>query len=148
MMKYLTPIFFISCLLYLVIEFALSISEPEKNIKTENKNILKPTDQIMVYFTAYVTIYHPTLKECGSDKNKTASGRQGELGICACSQFLFDYYVNYGDTIEVIGGSLKGKYIVADKAGSKGKVIDIWRPVGDTVKGCYKTKFKVHKVKS
>ena len=92
---------------------------------------------------AWVTIYHPNLKECGSDKNITTSGLKGQLGMCAVSQKLFDYHVNMFDTVCVLSGSLKGKYIVTDKAASKGKLIDIWKPIGDKTKGCYKTKITV-----
>lgn len=92
---------------------------------------------------AWVTVYHPNIKECGSDKNITTSGLKGQLGMCAVSQKLFDYNINMFDTVCVLSGSLKGKYIVTDKAGSKGKLIDIWKPIGDKTKGCYKTKITV-----
>ena len=142
-MKYITPVFFLLCFFYLMIMFALSFQGQKHNIPIKNKPILKPVVKTPEYPIAYVTIYHPTLKECGSDKNITASGRPGEIGTCAVSQIMFDYYVNMFDTIEVIEGNLKGKYVVIDKAGSKIKIIDIWRPVDDQVKGCYKTGFKV-----
>lgn len=83
-------------------------------------------------------------KECGSDKNITNSGLKGQIGMCAVSQKLFDYHINMFDTVCVLYGTLKGKYIVTDKAGSKGKLIDIWKPVGDKTKGCYKTKIKIY----
>ena len=92
---------------------------------------------------AWVTIYHPNIKECGSDKNITTSGLTGKIGMCAVSQKLFDYNINMFDTVCVLSGSLKGKYIVTDKAASKGKLIDIWKPLGDNTKGCYKTKIKI-----
>lgn len=93
------------------------------------------------FHTSWITVYHPTKEECGWDANIQASGTVGAIGSCACSQLLFDYNLNYGDTVQVITGSLAGKYVVTDKAGCTGKVIDIWRPVGDTLKGCYKGKF-------
>ena len=56
---------------------------------------------------------------------------------------MLDYYCNIGDTIVIDSGTFKGCYKVNDKAGSKGLLIDIWRPIGDSLKGCYKTKIKI-----
>ena len=102
---------------------------------------IKPIKEISV--VSWVTLYHPTAEQCGNNKNITFSGERGNIGGCAVSQKMLDYYCNIGDTIVIDSGTLKGRYIVNDKAGSKGLLIDIWRPIGDSLKGCYKTKIKI-----
>ena len=92
---------------------------------------------------SWVTLYHPTAEQCGNNKNITFSGEKGNIGGCAVSQKMLDYYCNIGDTIVIDSGCFKGRYKINDKAGSKGLLIDIWRPIGDTLKGCYKTKIKI-----
>jgi len=131
-------------LLVILIGSLASLQHTEKP-KNAKALIKWPVNPIPTYHTSWVTIYHPTQKECGWNKNITATGKPGEVGICAVSQKLLDYYVNFTDTVQVLTGSLKGKYVVTDKAGSKGKLIDIWRPVCDSVSDCYKCKFKVIK---
>ena len=109
--------------------------------KSQTKEItqqIKPIKEISV--VSWVTLYHPTAEQCGNDKNITFSGEKGHIGGCAVSQKMLDYYCNIGDTIVIDSGTLKGRYKVNDKAGSKGLLIDIWRPIGDSLKGCYKTK--------
>jgi len=86
-----------------------------------------------------VTLYHPTIEECGWDKNITSTGDTGHIGGCAVTQKMLNYFVNYGDTIEVMVGVLSGKYVVNDRAGGKGLLVDVWRPVGDSLAGCYKS---------
>ena len=56
---------------------------------------------------------------------------------------MLDYYCNIGDTIVIDSGVFKGRYVINDKAGSNGLLIDIWRPIGDSLKGCYKTKILI-----
>ena len=97
--------------------------------------------------TSWITVYHPTIKECNSNKNITSNGEYGYIGSCAASQQMYDYYINYGDTVEVCEGLLKGKYIVNDKAGSKIKLVDIWRPINDCLSQCYESKIIVKKHK-
>ena len=112
--------------------------------KSQTKEItqqIKPIKEISV--VSWVTLYHPTAEQCGNNKNITFSGEKGNIGGCAVSQKMLDYYCNIGDTIVIDSGTLKGRYIVNDKAGSKGLLIDIWRPIGDSLKGCYKTKIKI-----
>ena len=112
--------------------------------KSQTKEItqqIKPIKEISV--VSWVTLYHPTAEQCGNNKNITFSGERGSIGNCAVSQKLLDFYCNIGDTIVIDSGTLKGRYIVNDKAGSKGLLIDIWRPIGDSLKGCYKTKIKI-----
>lgn len=116
----------------------------ERKPITALKALTMPVIKFQTTYTAWATIYHPTAAECGWDSNLTASGRTGAIGMCAVSQTMLDY-VNFNDTIEVLSGFLKGKYVVTDKAGSKARLIDIWRPVGDTIADCYKTKFRVIK---
>ena len=109
--------------------------------KSQTKEItqqIKPIKEISV--VSWVTLYHPTAEQCGNNKNITFSGERGSIGGCAVSQKMLDYYCNIGDTIVIDSGTFKGRYIVNDKAGSKGLLIDIWRPIGDSLKGCYKTK--------
>ena len=109
--------------------------------KSQTKEItqqIKPIKENSV--VSWVTLYHPTAEQCGNDKNITFSGERGSIGNCAVSQKMLDYYCNIGDTIVIDSGCFKGRYKVNDKAGSKGLLIDIWRPVGDSLKGCYKTK--------
>jgi hypothetical protein len=136
-------------IIYILLILTIVITDYKHRHKKEPAVALKALTITQIefpeYFMAYATIYHPTVKECGWDKNIQASGSTGIIGTCACSQPLFDYNVNYGDTIEVCSGSLQGKYVVTDKAGSKARVIDIWRPVGDTIADCYKTKFRIIK---
>ena len=112
--------------------------------KSQTKEItqqIKPIKERSV--VSWVTLYHPTAEQCGNNKNITFSGEKGNIGGCAVSQKMLDYYCNIGDTIVIDSGTLKGRYIVNDKAGSKGLLIDIWRPIGDSLKGCYKTKIKI-----
>src|SRR5574343_293149 len=112
--------------------------------KSQTKEItqqIKPIKEISV--VSWVTLYHPTAEQCGNNKNITFSGEKGNIGGCAVSQKMLDYYCNIGDTIVIDSGCFKGRYKVNDKAGSNGLLIDIWRPVGDSLKGCYKTKIKI-----
>ena len=112
--------------------------------KSQTKEItqqIKPIKEKSV--VSWVTLYHPTAEQCGNNKNITFSGERGSIGNCAVSQKMLDYYCNIGDTIVIDSGTFKGRYIVNDKAGSKGLLIDIWRPVGDSLKDCYKTKIKI-----
>ena len=112
--------------------------------KSQTKEItqqIKPIKERSV--VSWVTLYHPTAEQCGNNKNITFSGERGNIGGCAVSQKMLDYYCNIGDTIVIDSGCFKGRYKVNDKAGSKGLLIDIWRPIGDSLKGCYKTKIKI-----
>ena len=112
--------------------------------KSQTKEItqqIKPIKEKSV--VSWVTLYHPTAEQCGNNKNITFSGERGNIGGCAVSQKMLDYYCNIGDTIVIDSGCFKGRYKVNDKAGSKGLLIDIWRPIGDTLKDCYKTKIKI-----
>ena len=112
--------------------------------KSQTKEItqqIKPIKERSV--VSWVTLYHPTAEQCGNNKNITFSGEKGNIGGCAVSQKMLDYYCNIGDTIVIDSGTFKGRYKVNDKAGSKVLLIDIWRPIGDTLKGCYKTKIKI-----
>lgn len=109
--------------------------------KSQTKEItqqIKPIKEISV--VSWVTLYHPTAEQCGNNKNITFSGEKGHVGGCAVSQKMLDYYCNIGDTIVIDSGTFKGRYKINDKAGSNGLLIDIWRPVGDSLKGCYQTK--------
>ena len=109
--------------------------------KSQTKEItqqIKPIKEKSV--VSWVTLYHPTAEQCGNNKNITFSGEKGNIGGCAVSQKMLDFYCNIGDTIVIDSGTFKGRYKVNDKAGSKGYLIDIWRPIGDTLKDCYKTK--------
>lgn len=112
--------------------------------KSQTKEItqqIKPIKEISV--VSWVTLYHPTAEQCGNNKNITFSGEKGHVGGCAVSQKMLDYYCNIGDTIVIDSGTFKGRYIVNDKAGSKTLLVDVWRPVGDSLKGCYKTKILI-----
>ena len=112
--------------------------------KSQTKEItqqIKPIKEISV--VSWVTLYHPTAEQCGNNKNITFSGERGSIGGCAVSQKMLDYYCNIGDTIVIDSGTFKGRYKVNDKAGSNGLLIDIWRPIGDSLKDCYKTKIKI-----
>jgi len=112
--------------------------------KSQTKEItqqIKPIKENSV--VSWVTLYHPTKKECGNNRNITFNGEKGHVGGCAVSQKMLDYYCNIGDTIVIDSGVFKGRYVINDKAGSNGLLIDIWRPVDDSLKGCYKTKIKI-----
>ena len=112
--------------------------------KSQTKEItqqIKPIKERSV--VSWVTLYHPTAEQCGNNKNITFSGEKGNIGGCAVSQKMLDYYCNIGDTIIIDSGTFKGCYKVNDKAGSKLLLVDIWRPIGDSLKGCYKTKIKI-----
>ena len=109
--------------------------------KSQTKEItqqIKPIKERSV--VSWVTLYHPTAEQCGNNKNITFSGEKGNIGGCAVSQKMLDYYCNIGDTIVIDSGCFKGRYKINDKAGSKGLLIDIWRPIDDSLKDCYKTK--------
>ena len=112
--------------------------------KSQTKEItqqIKPIKERSV--VSWVTLYHPTAEQCGNNKNITFSGERGNIGGCAVSQKMLDYYCNIGDTIVIDSGTFKGRYIVNDKARSKTLLVDVWRPIGDTLKDCYKTKIKI-----
>ena len=124
--------------------FVITVRKYIELRKSQTKEItqqIKPIKEISV--VSWVTLYHPTAEQCGNNKNITFSGEKGHVGGCAVSQKMLDYYCNIGDTIVIDSGTFKGRYKVNDKAGSNGLLIDIWRPVGDSLKGCYKTKIKI-----
>ena len=124
--------------------FVITVRKYIELRKSQTKEItqqIKPIKEISV--VSWVTLYHPTKKECGNNRNITFNGEKGHIGGCAVSQKMLDYYCNIGDTIVIDSGVIKGRYVINDKAGSKGYLIDIWRPVGDSLKGCYKTKIKI-----
>ena len=127
--------------------FILFVITARKYIELRKSQTKEITQQIKLIkeksVVSWVTLYHPTAEQCGNNKNITFSGEKGNIGGCAVSQKMLDYYCNIGDTIVIDSGTFKGRYIVNDKAGSKGLLIDIWRPIGDTLKGCYKTKIKI-----
>ena len=63
--------------------------------KSQTKEItqqIKPIKERSV--VSWVTLYHPTKKECGNNRNITFSGEKGHVGGCAVSQKLLDYYCN------------------------------------------------------
>ena len=109
--------------------------------KSQTKEItqkIKPIKERSV--VSWVTLYHPTKKECGNNHNITFNGEKGHVGGCAVSQKMLDYYCNIGDTIVIDSGCFKGRYKINDKAGSKGLLINIWKHKDDRLKDCYKTK--------
>ena len=136
---------FISIIIFLFgILFYIGMSKFRGIGKDQTKEItqqIKPIKERSV--VSWVTLYHPTKKECGNNRNITFNGEKGHVGGCAVSQKLLDYYCNIGDTIVIDSGCFKGRYIVNDKAGSKTLLVDIWRPIGDSLKGCYKTKILI-----
>ena len=124
--------------------FVITVRKYIELRKSQTKEItqqIKPIKEISV--VSWVTLYHPTKKECGNNRNITFNGEKGHVGGCAVSQKMLDFYCNIGDTIVIDSGCFKGRYKVNDKAGSKGLLIDIWRPIGDSLKDCYKTKIKI-----
>ena len=137
---------FISIIIFLCgIAFYIGMSkfrgigkDKTKEITQEIKPKIKPIKERSV--VSWVTLYHPTKKECGNNRNITFSGEKGHVGGCAVSQKMLDYYCNIGDTIVIDSGTFKGPYKFNYKAGSKGLLIDIWRPIDDSLKDCYKTK--------
>ena len=136
---------FISIIIFLFgIAFYIGMSKFRGIGKDQTKEItqqIKPIKERSV--VSWVTLYHPTAEQCGNNKNITFSGERGNIGGCAVSQKMLDYYCNIGDTIVIDSGTFKGRYIVNDKAGSKLLLVDIWRPIGDSLKGCYKTKILI-----
>ena len=44
-----------------------------------------------------ITLYQPTAKQCGNNKNITANGEHGHIGTCAASLCMFEYNVNVND---------------------------------------------------
>ena len=125
------------------IAFVILIKKYVEIRNAEIKPKEQPTDNVCDTIISYVTLYHPTAEQCGNDKNITFNGDKGHIGGCAVSQKMLDYYCNIGDTIVIDSGTLKGRYIVNDKAGSKTLLVDVWRPIGDSLKGCYKTKILI-----
>lgn len=137
-------IFFI-CLCFCMKKF-VEIKKEQQNKTEQNPNNLQitPTNKPELdTLTAWVTIYHPTPKECSKSDNITFTGDTGHIGSCAVSQRMLDYYINFYDSIIVPEGNLKGRYVVNDKAGNNIILVDEWRPVGDSIKGCYKTKILI-----
>ena len=133
---------FISIIIFLCgILFYIGMSKFRGVGKDKTKEItqeIKPIKERSV--VSLVTLYHPTAEQCGNNKNITFSGEKGNIGGCAVSQKMLDYYCNIGDSIIIDSGTFKGRYIVNDKAGSKTLLVDVWRPIGDSLKDCYKTK--------
>ena len=125
------------------IAFVILIKKYVEIRSAEIKPKIQPKEAIYDTITSYVTLYHPTAEQCGNDKNITFNGDKGHIGGVAVSQKMLDYYCNIGDTIVIDSGTFKGRYVINDKAGSNGLLIDIWRPVGDSLKGCYKTKILI-----
>jgi hypothetical protein len=127
------------------IAFVILIKKYVEIRNAEIKPKIQPKEAIYDTITSYVTLYHPTAEQCGNNKNITFNGDKGHIGGCAVSQKMLDYYCNIGDTIVIDSGTFKGRYIVNDKAGSKTLLVDVWRPIGDSLKGCYKTKVIIKK---
>ena len=125
------------------IAFVILIKKYVEIRNAEIKPKEQPTDNVCDTIISYVTLYHPTAEQCGNDKNITFNGDKGHIGGCAVSQKMLDYYCNIGDTIVIDSGTLKGRYIVNDKACSKTLLVDVWRPIGDSLKDCYKTKILI-----
>lgn len=125
------------------IAFVILIKKYVEIRNAEIKPKIQPKEAIYDTITSYVTLYHPTAEQCGNDKNITFNGDKGHIGGVAVSQKMLDYYCNIGDSIIIDSGTFKGRYVINDKAGSNGLLIDIWRPVGDSLKGCYKTKILI-----
>lgn len=125
------------------IAFVILIKKYVEIRNAEIKPKIQPKEAIYDTITSYVTLYHPTAEQCGNNKNITFNGDKGHIGGCAVSQKMLDYYCNIGDSIIIDSGTLKGRYIVNDKAGSKTLLVDVWRPIGDSLRGCYKTKIKI-----
>ena len=136
---------FISMMIFLFgIAFYIGMSKFRGIGKDQTKEITQQKAPIKERsVVSLVTLYHPTKKECGNNRNITFNGEKGHVGGCAVSQKMLDYYCNIGDTIVIDSGTFRGRYKVNDKAGSNGLLIDIWRPIGDSLKGCYKTKIKI-----
>lgn len=134
--------------IFICIFFIAFVILIKKYVEVRNAEIKpkeQPTDNVCDTIISYVTLYHPTAEQCGNDKNITFNGDKGHIGGCAVSQKMLDYYCNIGDTIVIDSGTLKGRYIVNDKAGSKTLLVDVWRPIGDSLKDCYKTKVIIKK---
>jgi len=127
------------------IAFVILIKKYVEIRSAEIKPKIQPKEAIYDTITSYVTLYHPTAEQCGNDKNITFNGDKGHIGGVAVSQKMLDYYCNIGDSIIIDSGTMKGRYIVNDKAGSKTLLVDVWRPVGDSLKDCYKTKVIIKK---
>lgn len=129
--------------IFICIFFLIFLYFVKKYVELRNaeiKPIQQPKEVVLDTITSFVTLYHPTAEQCGNDKNITFNGDKGHIGGCAVSQKMLDYYCNIGDSIIIDSGTLKGRYIVNDKAGSKTLLVDIWRPIDDSLKDCYKTK--------
>jgi hypothetical protein len=94
-----------------------------------------------------ITLYHSNTKECGNCKNITSNGDSGKMGTCASTSFMFDYHLNYGDTVRVLDGEAKGKYVVNDKAKGNTKLIDIWKPLQDKSHFSYMSRIIIMKGK-
>ena len=90
-----------------------------------------------------ITLYQPTAKQCGNNKNITANGEHGHIGTCAASLCMFEYNVNMGDTVVILDGSLRGKYRVNDLSNSKLFAIDVWQPCNSKKRDCYSTNIKI-----
>ena len=136
-------------LFILIIGIAICLLVELCNQKKECVKTLKNEPKIKCdTITSWITVYHPTIKECGSDKNITRSGKKGIIGSVACSTYMFDFWVNMFDTVQVISGNFKGNFVVYDKGKNPStSIVELWRPVGDSLKGCYKSKIIIKKHK-
>ena len=139
------PIFLLSILF--ILSFTL-LYENRRLIYPATHNEAKITlkcDSVKenIISSVLITIYHSCTRECGNSNNITSIGDKGHIGSVACSQSLFDYYVNYDDTVQVLDGNFKGKYVVNDKAASRKMLVDIWQPINSKKTGCYISKIKI-----
>jgi len=130
-------------LLVSAITILLVIKHYKAEIKKEVVMVHPLTVEKCDSIKSIITLYHSNIKECGSNKNIGYFGDTMKLGYCAASQGMFNKYVNYNDTIIIPSGSLKGEYVVKDHAGSKGMLIDVWKPLTDKSSGCYNCKIVV-----
>jgi hypothetical protein len=138
-------LFFIAFVLLMKKYVELRKAETNEIPKEQPKEIIIEKQATIKYDTlkAWVTLYHPSVKECGNNRNITFTGQKGHVGGCAVSQRMLDYYCNFFDTIIVPDGILKGKYVINDKDSSRTMLVDVWRPIDDSLKGCYKTKILI-----
>jgi len=104
------------------------------------KQYLRANIKVYIPIIAHITLYHSVTSECGNNRNITSNGSKGKIGTCAATQKCYDYFLNYGDTVIVLEGSLKGKYVANDKAAVGDiLVIDVWQPTNSKKHDCYKS---------
>jgi hypothetical protein len=154
-------------ILVLGLLFAWSINSKNNEFKEVKKQYVKCFDYLKIESNKFIseittdtiwgglgticTVYNLTSGQTDSTPFWGSTGRDLRYGNnCAVSFSLLAYYVNYGDTIEIIDKRVpkylrEKRWVVYDFCPSKSRVIDLAIPL-NVKGGCWKNvEFVIHK---